>query len=280
VTALDLTDDWPVPHVSASVIRGTDVIASIGDPHRVQRLASISKPMTAWATLVAVEEGIVDLHQPVGQPGCTLEHLLCHAGGYPFDGERPISKPDTTRIYSNAGIELAAETVAAAADMAFGDYLHDALFAPLGMTSSELRGSPAHSVWSTLSDMNRFVLEVMRPTLIATATAADAKRIHSPGLAGIVPGVGRYEQCPWGLGFELRGDKQPHWTGCDNSPRTYGHFGGSGTMFWVDPELDLALVALADRAFDEWSDDALRLWPALSDAVIAEFASASSGAHA
>jgi len=277
VTALDLTSGWPVPHVSAAVIRGADVVASVGDPDRVQRLASISKPMTAWATLVAVEEGIVTLDQPVGQPGCTLEHLLCHAGGYPFNGERPIAKPDATRIYSNTGIEFVADAVAEAADMSFGDYLAAALFEPLGMTSSDLRGSPAYSVWSNLTDVIRFVRETMRPTLLTTSTADDAKRIHSPDLAGIVPGVGRYERCPWGLGFELRGDKQPHWTGTLNSPRTFGHFGGSGTMFWVDPDRDLAVIALADRDFDEWSDDALRMWPALSDAVIAEYSASAPG---
>jgi hypothetical protein len=43
-------------------------------------------------------------------------------------------------------------------------------------------------------------------------------------------------------------------------------------MFWIDPDVDLALVALADRDFDEWADIALRVWPQLSDAVIAEFA--------
>jgi CubicO group peptidase (beta-lactamase class C family) len=109
----------------------------------------------------------------------------------------------------------------------------------------------------------------MRPTLLHESTAADAQRTHYPTLAGMVPGVGRYTQCPWGLGFEVRGDKTPHWTGTTNSPRTVGHFGGAGTMFWIDPDRDLALIALADREFDEWSETALRVWPELSDAVIA-----------
>jgi hypothetical protein len=43
-------------------------------------------------------------------------------------------------------------------------------------------------------------------------------------------------------------------------------------MFWVDPDRDLGLVALADRDFDQWARDALAMWPALSDAVITEFA--------
>jgi CubicO group peptidase (beta-lactamase class C family) len=271
VAALDLISAWPVPHVSAAVLRSGRVVATVGDADRVQRLASISKPMAAWAMLVAVEEGVVELDQPVGQPGCTLRHLLAHAGGYPFDGDDPIARPEATRMYSNTGFDLAAQMVENAAGIAFADYLHEAVFAPLGMQSSELRSSAAHGVHSNLTDTCRFVAEVMRPTLIHADTAADARRTHYPTLAGIVPGVGRYEQCPWGLGFEVRGTKQPHWTGTTNSPRTYGHFGGSGTMFWVDPDRDLGLVALADRDFDQWASAALTVWPQLSDAVIAEY---------
>lgn len=271
MTALDLTTGWPVEHVSAAVLHAGTVVATIGDVTRVQRLASISKPMTAWATLVAVEEGIVELDQPVGQPGCTVRHLLSHAGGYPFDGPDPIARPEVTRMYSNTGIELVADAVERASAMAFSDYLREALFDPLEMHETALRGSPAHGVHSNLADTCRFVAEVMRPSLIHATSAAEAERIHYPALAGIVPGVGRYEQCPWGLGFEVRGTKTPHWTGTTNSPRTFGHFGGSGTMFWVDPDRDLALVALADRDFDQWATTALTVWPELSDAVLGEY---------
>jgi CubicO group peptidase (beta-lactamase class C family) len=273
VTALDLTADWPVPFVSAAVMRGGEVVTTIGDVDRVQRLASISKPIAAWAILVAVEEGAIALDHAVGQPGCTLRHLLAHAGGYPFEGDQPIARPEVTRTYSNSGYDLAVRAVEGATGMAFSDYLREAVLDPLAMTDSALRGSAAHGIHSNLVDMCRFVAEVSNATLIHSSTAADAQRTHYPALAGIVPGVGRYEQCPWGLGFEVRGDKQPHWTGRTNSPRTYGHFGGSGTMFWADPDVDLAVVALADRPFDEWSTTALRAWPALSDAVIEEFAS-------
>lgn len=272
MTALDLTARWPVPRVAAAVLRAGAVVATVGDPTRIQRLASISKPMSAWAILVAVEEGVVSLDQPVGQPGCTLRHLLAHAGGYPFEGEQPIARPETTRGYSNSGFSLAARAVEDATGMAFADYLHEAVFAPLGMNATALRGSAAKGVRSDLDDTCRFIAEVARPTLIHDTTAADARRTHYPELAGMVPGVGRYAQCPWGLGFEVRGDKDPHWTGRTNSPRTVGHIGGAGTMFWIDPDVDLALVALADRDFDDWADVALHAWPALSDAVIAEYA--------
>ncbi len=54
-----------------------------------------------------------------------------------------------------------------------------------------------------------------------------------------------------------------------NSRATFGHFGGPGTMMWFDPTARTSPVALADRRFELWSADALRLWPQRSDAVLA-----------
>ena len=273
--ALEQVVTWPVPTASAAVVLADGTVAgTIGTHDHRFRLASLSKPLTAWATLVAVEEGIVSLDDPIGQPGCTLNHLLAHAGGYSFDGPDPITSPERRRIYSNTGIEMAADAVAAAAGTPFGEYLHEAVFAPLGMVDSELAGSPAHAVWSTVVDVAAFLGELQSATLLAAATAADAVRPHYPDLAGIVPGVGRFDPCPWGLGVEIRGNKSPHWTGATNDSSTYGHFGGAGTMMWVDPAAGCALVALTDRPFDDWSIEAMRCWPALSDAVIAEVAGA------
>jgi CubicO group peptidase (beta-lactamase class C family) len=271
VRALELVTSWPVSHASAAVL-GADgsVIARIGETDRRYRLASLTKPMTAWASLVAVEEGIVGLDQPIGQPGCTMRHLLAHAGGYPFDGDAPITAPERRRIYSNTGIEMVAATVAAAADMPFADYLAAAVFDPLGMTGARLEGSAAHAGWASVDDVALFLAEARRPTLLDAASADDAVRAQWPDLAGIVPDVGRFDPCPWGLGFEIRGAKTPHWTGLTNSPSTFGHFGGSGTMMWADPVAGCAVVALTDRPFPEWRREALRAWPALSDAVIAE----------
>ncbi len=272
--ALELTAEWPVTHSAGVVLRGGDPADMIGDVHRHFRLASIAKPISAWAALIAVEEGLLSLDTPVGQPGCTLRHLLSHAGGYPFNGTQPIADPEVSRIYSNAGIELAADAIAAAAEMSFGEYLRLGVFEPLGMTATSLRGSPAYGIWSTAVDVFRFMAEVMRPALVSPDGAGTATRTHFPALGGIVPGVGRYEVSPWGLGFEVRGEKQPHWTGSANHPATFGHFGGAGTMMWIDPDADVGLVALTDRPFDEWGSTALKRWPELSDAVLDEFGAA------
>jgi CubicO group peptidase (beta-lactamase class C family) len=108
--------------------------------------------------------------------------------------------------------------------------------------------------------------EWLAPTLISPATMASAVAAWWPDLGGVLPGFGRQDPNPWGLGFELKGAKAPHWTGSANSPATFGHFGRSGTFLWVDPVAAMACVALTDEPFGPW---ALTAWPALSDAVLA-----------
>jgi hypothetical protein len=222
--AIDRVGEWPVDHVSAATVvidpSGRATVGTAGDQELRYRIASIAKTITAWATFVAVEEGLLALDTAIGQPGCTLRHLLSHAGGYPFDGPRPIAAPGRRRIYSNTGIEMAADAVADAAAMPFGQYLSEAVLEPLGMAATELRGSPAHAMWSSCHDLARFTMETMRPTLIGSEMADAAVRPAFPDLRGIVPGIGRYERCSWGLGFEIKGDKVPHWTGARNSPQT------------------------------------------------------------
>ena len=56
--ALDLIDSWPVENVAAAVIRPNGAVDAAGDQDRQFRIASVAKPITTWACLVAVEEGI------------------------------------------------------------------------------------------------------------------------------------------------------------------------------------------------------------------------------
>lgn len=264
-----------MPTAAAAIVdTGGRVVATFGPLDQPFRLASLTKVFAGWAAMVAVEEGSVTLDQPVGQPGCTLQHLLSHAGGYPFEGDEPISAPGQRRIYSNTGIELAAAAIAANTEIGFDAYLAEGVLLPLGLDTSDLRGPVAHGLWSTVTDVAAFLAELQRPTLISAESAATVRRPHYPDLGGIVPGVGRFDRCPWGLGCEIRGDKWPHWTGRSNSERTFGHFGGAGTMMWVDPDAGGALVALTDMPFDNWSDIVVGLWSQLSDAVVEELRTA------
>jgi CubicO group peptidase (beta-lactamase class C family) len=266
VEALRQVDDWGAEHAAAGVARPGEIVATHGPADVELRWASVAKLPTALAVLVAAEEGVVDLDAPAGPPGSTVRHLLAHASGLPFEGDAPIAKPGERRIYSNTGFDRLGDVVAEAAEMPFEEYLARAVFEPIG-ARAVLRGSPAGFVYGTLDDMLRLARELLEPTVVAAETLAEATSVQFPGLGGVLPGLGRLEPNDWGLGFELKDAKSPHWTGSRNSPRTFGHFGGSGTFLWVDPERRLACACLTDREFDDW---ALEAWPRLSDAVLAE----------
>jgi CubicO group peptidase (beta-lactamase class C family) len=252
--------------VAVAALSGEGELGRRGDSSRVFRWASVSKPVVALAALVAAEEGTIDLDEPAGPPGSTIRHLLAHTSGLPFEAGPPIAKPGTRRIYSNPGYEALAERLAVDAEMPFEEYLQKSVLSPLQMKAVH-RGTPAGGLHGSLDDLVKVTREFMEPTLVAPETLAEATRVQFPGLAGVIPGLGRFDPNDWGLGFELKDGKQPHFTGTLTSSRTYGHWGASGTLFWVDPELDLALVLLTDLDFGDWAKEA---WPAFSDAVVRE----------
>ena len=268
--ALALLDAWPVPHAAAAVVGPTGLLAAHGPQDHPFALASVTKPLAALAVLVAAEEEAVTLDDPADEqllPGATLRHLLAHASG--LAPERPLRSfaPAVRRVYSNVGIERAADLVAAGAGMPFADYLTEAVLGPLRLTGTSLPGSPARDGVSTVADLSAVLHELQAPTgLLSPATLAELRSVQYPGLRGVLPGFGGQDPNDWGLGFEIRGAKSPHWTGTTNSAATYGHFGQSGTMFWIDPDAGVGLVALADENFGDWARTA---WPELADAVLA-----------
>ncbi len=155
----------------------------------------------------------------------------------------------------------------ARAEMPFAEYLQQAVLDPIGMPGTKLVGSPAAGLHGTLDDLVALARELLRPTLIAPETLAEATSVQFPGLAGVIPDLGRFDPNDWGLGFELKDGKQPHFSGTLMSPRTFGHWGGSGTFVWVDPERAFALATLTDLEFGDWAKEA---WPRFSDAVVSE----------
>lgn len=256
---------WPVGWAAAGVTDADQTRWVGGESAPPVRIASVTKLMVGYAALVAIEEGAIELDEPAGPPGSTVRHLLAHTSGLAFDADQILAAPGERRIYSNVGIERFATHLTHRTGIEFGDYLHQAVLAPLEMRDTRLIGSPAHGVHSNVADLLVLARELLRPTLVAPQTLADAIRPQFPELSGVLPGVGRFEPNPWGLTFEIRADKQPHWTGLHNSESTFGHFGGSGTFLWIDPAADLGCVALTDREYGDWALDS---WPPFSDAVL------------
>jgi CubicO group peptidase (beta-lactamase class C family) len=246
--SLRAVDDWGASLAAAGVVRADGVVATHGPRGEPVRWASVTKLLTGLAALVAVEEGVVELDE-------RLRRLLSHAG-------------ERRRTYSNEGIEAAAGIVADAAEMPWDDYFRAAVVQPLGLRGS-LQGSPASEYVGPLDDLLALGRELLAPTLIAPETLAEATTVQFPGLDGVLPGWGRQEPNDWGLTFELKDGKAPHWMGALTSPRSFGHFGQDGTFLWVDPELGAACGVLTNRPFGEWAKAA---WPPFSDAVAEEVA--------
>lgn len=263
---LDAAAGWGATTWSVGVAGADGTVATAGDPTHRFSLASVTKLLTALACLVAAEEGTLDLDGPAGPPGSTVRHLLAHAAGHSFDGAEPIAPPGRRRTYSNTGYEVLAEHLAQRAEMPFEEYLAEAVLQPLALGGTTLDGSPAAGATAPLRDVLRVAQEWLTPTVVDAATVAEATTVQFPGLAGVVPGIGRMDPCDWGLGPELRDGKSPHWTPTTASERTFGHFGGAGTFLWVDPDAGVACVGLTDRPFGGW---ALEEWPTFGDAVLA-----------
>jgi len=265
--ALDPVGSWPVGAAAAAVV-GPDgtVLETYGDQDKVFPLASVTKPLVALSVLVAVEEGALGLDDPAGPEGSTVRHLLAHASGLAPDKDLVVAKPATRRIYSNAGFDVLGDHLAAVTGLGCADYLHQALAEPLGLTGTALVGPPHAGGESTVGDLALVAAELVRPgRLLHPSTVAALATVQFPGLSGVVPGYGRQQDNDWGLGFEIRDAKSPHWTGRGNHPSTYGHFGRSGTFLWVDPVARVGLVVLTDTEFEQWAKDA---WPPLADAVL------------
>lgn len=263
-----ITADWPVENVALAIGNMREVLGAAGDLDRVFRIASVSKLFSSYATLIALEEQSVTLDEPAGPTGSTVRHLLSHASGLGFDDATQHFPPAERRIYSNTGIEQLATHVATATGMSFNEYVREAVIEPLGLHSAVVEGSPAHGMSASANDLLRFGQELLTPTLIDISTLDAATTPVFPELRGVLPGFGAQDPNPWGLGFEIRGSKDPHWTSPRHGPSTFGHFGGAGSFLWVDPVRQLTAVSVGDRIFGEWATTA---WPAANAALLERY---------
>ena len=266
VSSYPTLDSFDFP-VSLAVCSEAEVLSLDGDVQAVRPWKSVTKPLAALATLVAVHRGLVDLDEPAGPEGSTVRHLLAHASGLPFEAGAPAQSPGRRRVYSNVGFETLGEHVAQRVEMSFADWTNAVVLEPLELTSTTMTGSPAHSASGSTLDVLALGCELLTPTLISAELGETARTVSFPGLSGVLPGFGRQTHNDWGLGYEIRSDKSPHWTAPEADPATFGHFGQSGSFVWVDPHARLVAAFLGETSFHE--DLHGRLWPQLNSEFLA-----------
>ncbi|WP_192929853.1 serine hydrolase domain-containing protein [Alkaliphilus serpentinus] len=129
------------------------------------RIGSVSKTFVAVAALIAMEEGVLDIHKDISayleddfpklKYPVTMHNLLTHTAGFEetisgmvvenVSDTEPLSlavkkyipeqilNPGDLASYSNYGIGLAAYVIERATGMDFADYCREKIFLPLGM---------------------------------------------------------------------------------------------------------------------------------------------------
>jgi CubicO group peptidase (beta-lactamase class C family) len=271
VDLFELIDEWPEPHAAVGVLvrdgAHVDLVATRGDLDSVAEWASVTKLLVALAVLVADERAILRLDDPAGPPGATVRHLLSHASGLGPDSLEPLTRPGVRRIYSNAGFEVLARHLEQRSKVPWHDWVEGAVTGPLGLASTGFPpgSSAASGAWGPVRDLLTMAGELLSPHALDAELLDAATVVAFPGLAGVVPGIGRYTECDWGLGFELKSSKRPHWTATTGSPLTFGHFGRSGAFVWVDPDAGVACASAGGAPFGPW---AVEQWPRFSDSVL------------
>ena len=262
MTAIDLVQTWPGTGRGLIVESASGPTQAIGEVGRVFQWASITKVAVGLATLCSVEEGLFALDDEVGPGGATVRQLLSHAGGIAPDSPEQIAVPGTRRIYSNAGFNLLGAHLERWTGLPLAVVLSDLVFEPLGMHATSLRGEAASGVTGPTADLTLLARELLGPTLLSRDLADELHAVQFPGIPGVLPGVGRFMDCTWGLGVEVKGPKEPHWTSAGEDALCFGHFGRAGGFLIVDPTRARTVVSLGDEMFGDW---ALTAWPKFFD---------------
>jgi CubicO group peptidase (beta-lactamase class C family) len=215
----------------------------------------------------------------------------------------PVAAAGSRRIYSNAGYALVALALERASDVPWFDYVREAVLDPLGMVDTrfgvpggdgeivEVRepgllghgeqlfngrrfralGLPQSGAFGTAADYARLLALYLAggSPLLHSDTVRRATANHGGELAGGVDGFMTWPLCHWGLGFEIKNGKSPHWSGTNTSPRTFSHFGASGTLAFVDPVAEVGAVLLGARGtYSRWMLEPGG-WPDLCAGIIA-----------
>lgn len=255
---------------SASLPGSCQLLGSWGDQDKVYPWMSVTKLVTSRTILGAVENGVLDLSEPLQPlPGISeprpvnVADLLSHRSGLDHEKREFTRSPRSHRVYSNSGYEILGELLSQRSGIPFTVWTQEMVLSPLGI-KRQLLESPAWGMHGSLRELLAFAFEAACPRFLSPKLFAAWSRSDGMQLPGVVPGYGYHRDNAWGLGCEIRAAKDPHWTLPDSSDQTYGHFGQSGSFLWIDPSSRLGAVFLGQKPFGALHK---QLWPQLNRAL-------------
>lgn len=218
--------------------------------------------------------------------GVTIRHLVTHTSGLPDmlpentelrKRHAPLRdfvagtcktpllfKPGSEVRYQSMGILLAAEIVERITRRPLRDFLRDEVFRPLGMSQTSLGlggrkiadtaqcqvtgdddwnwnspywrdlGAPWGGAHSTAADVTKFLNAFLHP---------DGRGVKRETAAAMIENQTAGLNRPWGIGWMI----EPGTFGKACSPKTFGHYGSTGTVAWADPRTDVTCVLLTTK---------------------------------
>jgi CubicO group peptidase (beta-lactamase class C family) len=112
-------------------------------------------------------------------------------------------------------------------------------------------GAPWGGLLTTASDLTRFgqmllgrgrfgSRQILSPAAIDAATRNQLDAMRD------IPAEDRRTR-PWGLGWRLHWGAHSANFGDFLGPRTFGHWGATGTLMWIDPDLDACVILLTTQ---------------------------------
>lgn len=279
-------------------------------PDTVFQIASLSKPLSATAVSAAIAEGDVSWETPIrtllpefeySDPtvtelatiGDAFSHrtgLITGAGDdledLGFDRDtilqrlrlQPLDNFRSTYHYSNFGLTVGAEAVAAARDQEWEDLVAELVFDPIGMESTSARHddflshpdrallhavidgeyvaefdrdpdaeAPAGGVSSTANDLAQWLRVLLGEGELEGTQIADREALiaaMSPQIVSSHPATGIERPAHYGHGFNA----SPLVSGRMSISHSGAFVLGAATNFQVVPELDLGIVVLTNGA--------------------------------
>ena len=196
--------------------------------------------------------------------------------------ETPRAPPGTRVIYSDLNAIVLADVVRHVTGEPLDVFAGREIFGPLGLHATMFRPAPrwrariaptgvwrGHPVAGVVNDASAFKLRGVSGNAGLFSTAADLARFAQLMLrGGRLPGGGRLvsaetvrlfttKAADFGHGTEARAlgwqalptGERVSSAGTRFGPRSYGHTGWTGTSVWIDPDRDLFVVLLTNRAY-------------------------------
>lgn len=239
------------------------------------------------------KESITIRHLLTHQSGLIADNPIDDFAGGPAKSiERlfaltPLAKPQERFIYSDVGFMVLGELVRRVSGQDVNEFSHEHLYAPLGLAETgylppaplRQRAAPTEQregrwMQGEVHDPRAYALGGVAGHAGLFSTAADLAVIAEmllrdgeyDGVRVLAPETVKTMRSPQSvpgkglraLGWDMKTGYSSN-RGEGFSPQAVGHGGFTGTAFWIDPELHLAVIFLSNRVHPDGKGNVNRL---------------------